>query len=64
MSDRNLIESAVTAEPIAEDKPITLYQLYRNLQAENQRLRAENNLLLSLVESWTKRFEELLGAQK
>jgi FtsZ-binding cell division protein ZapB len=53
-------------------KPITIYQMYRTLQAEsrqlkcenahltaeNARLTAENNILQSLIESWTKRFEK------
>jgi hypothetical protein len=45
------------------EKPVSLYRMYRELQAENVRLKAEVNLLQSLVESWTSRFEKLLQTQ-
>ncbi|NBR60808.1 hypothetical protein EB118_20395 [bacterium] len=53
-----MAEKSSASAPRTEQ--ISLYKMYRELQAENVRLKAENTLLQSLVESWTSRFEKIL----
>lgn len=48
----------VTETEINKDSKISLYKMYRELQKENLKLKAENKLLHNLVESWNKFFKE------
>lgn len=45
---------------LTQDDPISLYKMYRSLQEENKKLKAEIKILQSLIESWTQRFEKIL----